>query len=253
MKEPFCIHFPGNHTAQVAIAESSSNLREILPSLGFDLRPRPVLVIIGGAGHLSPEDHDRVTQLFTDVLVPIADRYQACVVDGGTNSGVMHLMGQARARAGGTFPLIGVSPIDLVEFPEHPSPEPEAAALEPHHSHFILIPGSRWGDESPWLAQVASELAGQAPSVAVLLNGGEITWKDAKENAGQGRPIIVVEGSGRVADVIAARLRGHSGDARVDPLIATGLVQAIDLSQGVRQLSEKLQEMFQSVSSPARK
>src|SRR5206468_11337979 len=65
-----------------------------------------------------------------------------------------------------SFPLIGVAPAGAVALPRSsdPHPAPEAVPLEPHHSHFLLVPGERWGDESPWLAAVVAALAGDRPS-----------------------------------------------------------------------------------------
>ncbi len=102
------------------------------------------------------------------------------------------------------------------------------------------------GDESSWLADIANTLAGRAPSVVVLINGGEITWKNALENIQAGRSVIVVAGSGRTADLIAAGLRGEVTDRRAEELIASGLVQAIDLKAGADTLARIIKNMFYS-------
>ena len=56
----------------------------------------------------------------------------------------------------------------------HKLRQDQSAPLDPHHTHFILVPGKNWGDESSWIAQIATQLAGDQPSVAVLVNGGKI-------------------------------------------------------------------------------
>jgi hypothetical protein len=66
-------------------------------------------------------------------------------------------------------------------------------------------------------------------SVTVLANGGEVAWSDAGESVAAGRPVIVVDGSGRTADVLAAALRGEPADSRAAPLVASGLVHACTL------------------------
>jgi hypothetical protein len=78
-----------------------------------------------------------------------------------------------------------------------------ATALEPHHVH-LLVPGDAWGDESPWLAEVASVVAGDHPSVTLLVNGGETTYIDAAQSIQRRRPVIVLAETGRTADAIAA-------------------------------------------------
>ncbi len=76
---------------------------------------------------------------------------------GGTDAGIMRFMGQARTEIGGTFPWIGVAAIDTVILPDlPPPPSSDAEPWESHHTHFVLVPGSNWGDESPWLARTAS-------------------------------------------------------------------------------------------------
>jgi len=149
-------------------------------------------------------------------------------VDGGTDSGVMWLLGQARAEAGATFPLIGVAATDTVTLPAEAA-IPQAAPLEPHHTHFILVPGSAWGDEAPWLARVASMLADGVSSMTLLVNGGDIAWQDVSESVAAGRPVLVIAGSGRTADTLADALRREATDERAAELAQTGLLHAADL------------------------
>jgi hypothetical protein len=205
-------------------------LADALGLMGLMGQDCPVLVIIGGASKLDEEDFQRVQRLFLEVFAPIAEKWQACVVDGGTDAGVMRLMGRARAAIGGTFPLVGVTPVDLALLPGQAPHTEEAAFLESHHTHFVLVPGSRWGDESDDLARVATELAGKAPAVTILLNGGEVAWRDAVQNVQAGRSLITIDGSGRTADLLAAGLRGEPTDVRAIPLVASGLVQSLPLT-----------------------
>lgn len=243
MEKFFNITF-ANRTAAVIPVQSLTELSASLQSIGLDLPSRPVLVIIGGASKLSEADYQQLRRLFLEGLAPVAQQWQACVVDGGTDAGVMKLMGEARTAIAGTFPLIGVTPIGLAALPGTIPQSDEATPLEPSHTHFVLVPGANWGDESAWIAAVASELAGNAPSVAILINGGEITWKDAFCNAEVGRSIVVVAGSGRTADQIAAGLRGEPADERASALIESGLVQAVHLNKGTEALASLLEKMF---------
>ncbi|MGB3613658.1 MAG: hypothetical protein WBA10_07685, partial [Elainellaceae cyanobacterium] len=93
--------------------DTQAALPGALIALGFD-QPRPTLVIIGGASRLGDADFAKVSQLFTQVLAPLAEAKQLIVVDGGTDAGVMRLIGHGREAIRGTFPLIGVTPIGLV-------------------------------------------------------------------------------------------------------------------------------------------
>jgi hypothetical protein len=244
MEKPFTVTFPSGAIAEVVRVNPQVDLYDLLHEIELD-RHRPVLVVIGGASKLSKEDFNRVRRLFTEVLAPLAEKWQATVIDGGTDAGVMRLMGQARIEVNGNFPLVGVIPIDLAILPEQSAPSSDAAPLEPNHTHFILIPGSEWGDESTWIANIATALtADAAGSVTVLINGGEVSWIDASQSVQSDRSLIVVAGSGRTADMLATALHGNIVDQRAEPIVASGLVQAIDLETGAATLTKMIEEIF---------
>jgi hypothetical protein len=144
----------------------------------------------------------------------------------------MRLMGEAYAEIGAGFPLIGVASAGTVALPNIVPPRPDAAALEAHHGHFVLTPGEDWGDEAPWLARVASVLAEGVPSVTVLVNGGRVAMDDVLLSVRGRRPVIVVAGSGRLADVLARDSRANTLKSPARELAATGLLQVADLTCG---------------------
>jgi hypothetical protein len=248
MEKPFQIAISNGLTAPAIQVQSPEDLSTALRELALH-SPRPILVVVGGASKVSEADLSRLRLLFVKVLAPLAEELGASVVDGGTDVGVMQMMGQARAETAATFPLIGVTPVAKVALPDR-IPSSKVTALEPHHTHFVLIPGSNWGDESPWLARVASVLANGAPSVTVLVNGGEIAWKDVSENLKANRPLLVIAGSGRLADTLAAALRGEATDERGRELVASGLAQAIDLTESFDSLTLQVQVRVQSSQLP---
>lgn len=65
----------------------------------------------------------------------------------------------------------------------------------------------------------------------VLINGGEIAWEDVLQN---------VKGW----SVLASVLREEATDQRAEELIASGLVQAIDLSAGADTLARIIEKIF---------
>ena len=248
MSAPYHVKFSTQSTSVIAEVQSLDQIDAAIAALKLR-RDRPVLVLIGGASRLSPADYQLVEDVFETVLSPLAQQYQAAVIDGGTDTGVMRLMGHAKHRIEGTFPLIGVSPIGLAILPNQPALSEAAAPLEPHHSHFLLVPGSDWGDESYWLAAIATEIAKTAPSVTVLINGGEVTWEDASQNVLAARSLIVLDGTGRTANLLAAGLRGEPTDDRAIPLIESGLVQSINLAD-LEQLRSAIETIFKQSSIP---
>lgn len=175
---------------------------------------------------MSTEERAAVTS-FIDRVVEYAERTGSAVVDGGTDSGVMRLLGERRAARGGTFRLVGVLPGDALErttrdgLPIH---------VAPGHTDVILTPGSAFGDETPMLFAAADHLGpGSAPSI--VINGGRLARDEALTRIAGGHVVVAVAGSGRTADELAADegLRA-SGRLRVVPLSAdeAALAEAIE-------------------------
>jgi len=218
--------------------ERWDDLSDAVAQLGL-ARAMPTIVSVGAAGGLTGVDSERLEPLFAE-LTAIADRHEAAVVDGGTDRGVMRLFGRARSH-GHSFPLVGVA-VDGLVAPATPPPDDGRCPLEPNHTHALLVPGEAWGDEVPWLARVATLVAGAAPSVTVLVNGGEITYADAEASIAEGRPVIVVAGSGGTADIVAAAARSTPTPERVQALTRSELLRAVDLDgDSGRQVSTEIE------------
>lgn len=215
-----------------------------LQDLGLDTR-RPTLVIVGGASGLDDDQQRQLENLFQRVLAPLAEELELHVVDGGTDAGVMRLMGQARTAIRGSFALVGVAPRSLVNLPNQPAEVADACALEPNHTHCILVPGQQWGDESPWIAEIATQLSGTHESLTVLINGGNVTWQDAYASVKAGREIAIIAGSGRTADVIVSALEGNSiAEPRIHPLLSSGLLSSVDLENPPTDLKEAIKTLL---------
>lgn len=223
MATSFPVTFDDGHVVTAVRVDADGDVADGLVALGLD-RPVPVLVMVGGAGGVDPSDHDRLDRLFTEGVVPAVAQAGAVVVDGGTHSGVMRLHGVARARGGATYPLVGVAALGTIVLPGSPPPGPDAADVDPLHTHVVLAPGDIWGAEAPWIARVATVLASGSPSVTVVINGGEIVLDDVVRSIAARRPVITVAGTGRTADRLAAAVRGASDDPEVAQLAASGLI-----------------------------
>jgi len=216
MDEPYRVELGSGREAWAVRVHADSELAGAVEALGVG--GRAALVVVGGAGGMSERETRRLAPLFGDILAPLAQRLRATVIDGGTDAGVMRLMGDARGKTGATFPLIGVIVEELVE----------SVGLEPNHTHFVLVPGSEWGHETPWLVRLASVVAGGESSATVLVNGGEIALDDVRHSIEAGRPVVVLEGSGRTADAIAKASRGDAGDPALTALARSELVHVVD-------------------------
>jgi hypothetical protein len=194
-----------NEQAQSAFPVDRSDLGQVLSEFKLD-GGRPVIVLIGGN---VDEEHSTITLQAVQTIAQVAEDLQAAVICGGTDMGIMSQIGQLRWRSQYNFPLIGITPEDLVTWPDGPSSSrflwwgKERWPLAQHYSHFILVPGKEFGDESPWIVDAASLLSKGQRSVTILINGGGVSRKDVELSLDRGRPVIVLSRTGRLADEIA--------------------------------------------------
>jgi SLOG in TRPM, prokaryote len=202
------IYFPNGNCARAIFSPMDTNPVELLAYLNIPLF-QPFFMIAGGAldmeEHLSPP----LTHLFADGIANLAMTLDALIIDGGTHTGVMELMGLGIAKQAHKTPLLGVSPHGCVTYPGKPltSVEKDAVLLDPNHSHFVLVESDEWGGETETMYKLAQMFSQSHPSVAFLINGGHIAQKEVLYNVRQKRPIIVIGGSGRVADQIIRLLQ----------------------------------------------
>lgn len=160
-----------------------------------------IVVVHGGAAGIDPGQLDAVRRFLVVSLAGLAERRRLLIADGGTQVGVPRVMGEARREVSGTFPLVGVLPYKFGLYPGRAKTDPDQTPLDPFHSHFILVDGERFGDESALLVGLLR--ASGKPGVALIINGGEIVSKEAQSHAVLGNTLITVRGSGRVADELA--------------------------------------------------
>jgi hypothetical protein len=191
----------------------------------LELGRSPVVVLVGGASNMAPADGTRVGVTLVDALIPVVRRAGAIVVDGGTRAGVMELIGDAREKTRSDFPLVGVV-VDSLGATAGRATASDAAPLDPRHTHFVLVPGERWGDEAAYMAGFAGAVADGAASVTVVANGGDVAWDDVRFSIAQGRVIVVLAESGRTADELA-----QAKTPRARELHETGLLRVASLDQ----------------------
>ena len=198
------IKFPDQDTVSVFPSERS-DLAQAIAELGLG-GGHPVIVLIGGKIEEKQKD---VTQQAIRAIAKTAEDLSAVIICGGTDMGVMAEIGQVRSQNGYKFPLVGITPEKLVTWPGGPlnttflGMGKERWQLEAHYSHFILVPGSPFGDESLWIGDAAILLSKGHQSVTILINGGDISRNDIEVSLENGRPVIALSNTGRLADEFA--------------------------------------------------
>jgi hypothetical protein len=232
----------GNRTATM-LRLDEDEIASVPEQLGLPA-PRQVLVVVGGAGGMNADKIQATTSVFQSLIVPFIAQNNLAVVDGGTDFGVMQAMGRARTALEARFPWVGVVVEAIVRRKAAEGGPYPPSFLEPNHTHFVFTPGSGWGDEAPFIARLATQLAGGAPSLTILINGGDIALQDAAHSIEAGRKVLVFEGSGRTADAIAQTTTGHKIDRRALKLITSGLVRVVNPYREPDKLREELDRIF---------
>jgi hypothetical protein len=165
-----------------------------------------VIVLIGGA---IDKLQAPATLRAIETIAKLAHEKNILLICGGTDMGVMAKIGQVRSQNLYTFPLVGITLEDLVAWPGGPQSTKflwwgrERWQLEPHYPYFILVPGTHFGDESPWISDAAHIFSKQNQSVTILINVGEVSRKYIQFSLEEGRRVIALSHTGRLADEIS--------------------------------------------------
>jgi hypothetical protein len=196
-----------DHRSLGVFPENRNQLSEALNELGL-LGSYKVIVLIGG---YIPDVNATVTQTAIEIIAAFAEENNITIICGGTTVGIMGSIGQTRLSYGYQFPLLGITLKNLVSWPDGLQSNRflwwgrERWPLSSGYSHFMLVPGEQFGEDSPWIAEAASCLSQRDRSVTILANGGGVARKDIDFSLANNRPVIVLAGTGRLADELAAQ------------------------------------------------
>jgi len=233
MGRPFKIRFDNGNYARVAsvkISEEALDVRALLRLPYMDY----ALSVHAGAASADEQLIADLKTVFPAQLAPLIAAHNVTVLDGGTQAGLVGIMGALRQQTNGTFPLVGVLPADGAELPGE-VPTDTRYSLEPNHTHFALVQGGSWGVESDLLVNMGRVVARQP--VALLINGGEIVRKEALMHARAGNPLLVLAGSGRVADEIVDALKRGTSNNILQETLSIGKIRVCTPETLVEQLT----------------
>jgi hypothetical protein len=153
-------------------------------------QPRPLIILLGDYdASLDPT----VKSLCSRAIVPAAVGSGAVIIDNGANSGCSAAVGQAARDEDHGPELFGIAPHSVDD-------------LETNHTVIVRLP-VEWSDPMKALVQIASEVArddtaGDRPALVVLF-GGRNSEKEALVRCARREwPVLVVQGSGGIADEI---------------------------------------------------
>jgi len=187
-------------------------------------RPDVLLSVTGSAATLTLTAN--LQKVFDRGLATAAAMTNAWIFTGGTDSGVMKLVGEAMHKYGLDVPLVGVAPWgavlgrqsmtgvkgDKVDYRAGDNGGIHGARLNPYHTHQILVDGHReygegalaWGHEVKMRAELERTYATSkgVPVVLLVVQGGPGTLDMMHASAEQGSPLLVLSDSGGAATAL---------------------------------------------------
>ncbi|XP_021362499.1 transient receptor potential cation channel subfamily M member 2-like isoform X2 [Mizuhopecten yessoensis] len=255
--------------------KTNDMLKLMMDIWGLD-KPNLLISVTGGAKNFHMTT--RLKEVFRRGLMKVAKSTGAWIITGGTNTGVMKHVGEAVRDYGLTsvsstpVVAIGVATWGVIQnkqelvskdgngkWPARYRIEKEAkvreSCLDPNHTHFILVDNGtqhNFGVEIPFRAELeqtvanmktdASKDAVSVPIVLLVLQGGPNTLQTVKQAVHNNTPIVVVEGSGKAADILAYAYN-NSGEEEIEVTDHDGniLTQMRTLFDDA--LSSQIQEM----------
>lgn len=254
------ISFSNKNKAKAVFPSDTDSIESIDESLAIP-DYKSILLVLGGADSIETEIKSKLSQLFDRGIAKAVIHVGALVVDGGTMSGVMQLMGEALASRDAKIKLVGIAPESLIIYPaSKTNGTTTLVELEPNHSHFVLTSGKQWGDESIILYELikhwrhqkksipSSKKAGnksvgnavvKIPCLALLAGGGLNSKKEVLFAVRKNIPLLIIAGSGGLADEIAksfADKTTDSSDRQLTEIIADGDIQIIQLNHSVKNI-----------------
>ncbi|XP_078660979.1 transient receptor potential cation channel subfamily M member-like 2 isoform X2 [Branchiostoma floridae x Branchiostoma belcheri] len=235
--------------------------------------PNLLISVTGGAKNFYIKP--RLQEVFRKGLIKAAQSTGAWIITGGTHAGVMKHVGEAvrtnavAGRSSNKVVAIGVATWGIVHhndelindqgsFPARyhlEDPPPGRAALDPNHSHFILVDdgtNEQFGKEIKLRAELEKRISEhktrastQAPGsssvsipvVLLALQGGPGTLETVYQGVSNNTPAVIVEGSGGAADILAygfnhsleevVAVEGHVGKQEIVGRVDTQLEEVL--------------------------
>lgn len=195
---------------------------------GFFPTPPGVLISVTGGAQDFYMHSSKIEQVFNRGMLKAAQNIGAWIVDGGLDAGVMQYVGKAiKEMAVDDVPCIGIASHKMVvlnemltekgntnipaEYVASQPNTPTKCALNPNHTHFILVdsPVAQWGHEIMFRSELEKYIREkfQIPVVLIVVNGGPGTLETVASGAEKNFAIVVVQGSGRASDAVAALVK----------------------------------------------
>ncbi|XP_038078290.1 transient receptor potential cation channel subfamily M member 3-like isoform X2 [Patiria miniata] len=236
---------------RVAHDTPASDILDLLTNTWDLPLPKLLIEVTGGAKDFVLQP--KLRRVFRKGIVKVAESTDAWILTGGTNTGVMKHVGKAlrehTLRSRHKINAIGVVSWGIVDgnaeledkrnrpharvkhYRMTSSLESTGASLDPNHTHFILVDNGtvgNYGVEITLRSNLEKLVSNQKmdsasdcgiPAVCLVLEGGLNTIRVVLENITKDPiiPVVIAEGSGRGADLIAYAYTKSDGEGTLMP------------------------------------
>ncbi|CAF1177771.1 unnamed protein product [Rotaria sp. Silwood1] len=222
---------------RLALDTSETKVEKLLINIWKIPKPRLIMSIIGGQKYFTLSD--RLETNFINGIIHVALKSDAWLMTNGYNVGIVQLVGQAINKVKLTNPkkkltAIGVckwgSVQDVEEITDSENKKKQKKNdtsntndneekihkresgqrdLEMNHSHYLMLDDGRlrYYDIEDYrtrlcvqLAKLRHEINFSTPVVTIVVEGGRETIKNVYHDLRANIPVVIIDGSGRVAD-----------------------------------------------------
>ena len=186
---------------RIEIRAGADGLAEVVATLGLPARTTTV-VVNGETGDNPGFPAARVREVLRSVVRQLSVCPGPVIISGGTRAGVFALLDEVVHELGFPGPVVGVVPAGQIN-------RPEGTPLATHHTDVLMVAGDAWGDETSFLLALCRELDRRGPMVALVAGGGRQTLVEVEGHLVDRRSVVVLQGTGRAADDLAAQSPPH--------------------------------------------
>ncbi|XP_031795427.1 transient receptor potential cation channel subfamily M member 6 isoform X1 [Sarcophilus harrisii] len=251
----------GKHTYHAKYIRTSydTNLEQLLHLMLKEWKMElPKLVISVHGGIQNFEMPLKLFQVFSQGLIKAAETTGAWIITEGINTGISKYVGDALKAHSSQYlrkiSTIGIPPWGIIEnqkdligkdvvclYQTLGNPLSKLTTLNSMHSHFILSDDGtvgKYGNEMKLrrnlekylsLQKINSRMGQGIPIVGLVVEGGPnvilMVWEFVKNNSPV--PVVVYEGTGRAADLLAFTYKHTADEGELRPLVKKEIIHMI--------------------------
>lgn len=120
--------------------------------------------------------------------------------------------------------------------------------MEPNHSHFVLVEKDNWGGEKETIFKIIKHFSKDASVLTILVNGGKLSKFEVLNSVGEGYLMIIIEGSGRMADEIVELWKKkpkYIEDPLLAEIIAEGKIHLFKIEDSVENIKRLINRLIE--------